>query len=154
MPKNHSKDHILNQSVKNTGLLLVRLAVMFLLLHGILPHDHHYFGNYPFQDETSNCLYRSGETGAHPLHCHAFNATEIDRVSVQTVKVPNMQIAKVMFSALERMRLQMKEDSDIIFVFRSCFPKQQYFFSAPSLRAPPVICQGISLKSPETSPGS
>jgi hypothetical protein len=61
----------INKKIQHFSLLL---ALLIIIAHMIIPHDHHLAGVLPGQADT--CPYPENETGNHrgfPIHCHAFN---------------------------------------------------------------------------------
>ncbi len=129
----------MNHREKNTGIWLTSLAAMILLLHNIFPHDHHYQDFRPLQhDDLTDCLFQHTENNNPPLHCHAFNNTDINPSNTAKVEVPVSQIIKLLFSPIDRFcsdETDKKNPFTLLIPFS--FRDQQYDPSALLLRAPP-----------------
>ncbi len=74
---------VINRKIQHFSLLL---AVLIIIAHMVIPHDHHLAGTIPGQDET--CPYSKNNTGNHkgfPVHCHAFNDLNAEKATSFTL---------------------------------------------------------------------
>jgi hypothetical protein len=72
---------------KHTTVFPVSLAILVILLHMFMPHDHHL--DTSFTDTDQSCNSHENETenrSTFPAHCHAFNILDFEksRASVNT----------------------------------------------------------------------
>ncbi len=64
----------MRKAVKHITSLSMWLAVLAMLAHMVIPHDHHI--SETFSDQKQNCPashHQNGEKPEFPVHCHAFN---------------------------------------------------------------------------------
>jgi hypothetical protein len=72
---------------KHTTVFPISLAILVILLHMFMPHDHHLDTSFTETDQSCNSHENEkGNRSAFPTHCHAFNVLDFEksRASVNT----------------------------------------------------------------------
>jgi hypothetical protein len=80
----------LGKFFKNISTRFLWLAVIIIMVHSVIPHDHHpeYSGSNP----DTSCNAAENEAGHHPslpLHCHAFNDLVCEKFTFLFFKLHN-----------------------------------------------------------------
>jgi hypothetical protein len=76
--------------LKKVAVMFLWLAVIIIMGHTVIPHDHHteYSGSIP----DASCNANENEAGNHhslPLHCHAFNDLVCEKFTFLFFKLHN-----------------------------------------------------------------
>ncbi len=126
----------INRKIQHFSLLL---AVLIIIAHMIIPHDHHLAGINPGQDDT--CPYSKGETGNHkgfPIHCHAFNELSAEEASTLVFSAYFHFTFDLLTSSAGPYHPDLSINSARHFEIRGAIPGL-YTRSISLLRAPPYI---------------
>ena len=127
--------------VQHIGRLFTFLAGLIILAHAVVPHHHHFELLHSAQEKSTCENSTHDENSENPnSHCHAFNILVSGKTTISSLNnslpdyfsfylpgiIANIEIPPV------------KNHITTFFGYRAIFIKQ-FFASAQSLRAPPVI---------------
>lgn len=126
--------YYINRKIQHFSLLL---AVLIIIAHMIIPHDHHLAGTIPGQDDT--CPFSKEETGNHegfPIHCHAFNDLSAEEASTLVFSAYFHFTFDLLNSSTDPFLPDLSINSGGLFEIRGSIPGL-YTCSISLLRAPP-----------------
>ena len=126
---------------KNITTFSLWLAMLVIIAHQFIPHDHHLGHIYPEKGETCSTTHDgdSENTSKLPLHCHAFNNLTLEKNT--TLVAPSIHDIAFYFIDV-KIYHSITPGSVII---NRCFSDFQEplikidFLKLSSLRAPPAI---------------
>ena len=122
--------------LKNITTFSLWLAMLIIIAHQFIPHDHHFGHLYPEKGEACST---PDNTSKLPSHCHAFNNLTIEKKAVTVIST--IHVFTVYF-------IDIKVFNSItpgLVVAKNCFADLQEllikidFLKLSSLRAPPAI---------------
>jgi hypothetical protein len=129
----------LNRLLKYISALFICIAGLILIVHLVIPHDHHYNGLYSEQD--LKCPLKDNQAGDHrgfPLHCNAFNDFATDRV-IEYIFIYNLHNFIPDFNCDDELLFPPYRSTIILVTNYDQPPINPILFDLFLLRAPPAL---------------
>jgi hypothetical protein len=131
---------MIRRIVRNSGVLLIFLAVLALVSHMIIPHNHHLA-----ESDTLNegkCPFPFNDPNHHsgfPFHCHAFNDLASEKVVsyyfVRNIQSRDFVPGSIFDLDVTNLKISCSRFFDVLEL-----PLDSFILEFSSLRAPPTIC--------------
>jgi len=126
---------------KNITTFSLWLAMLVIVAHQFIPHDHHLGHIYPEKGEACSDAHEgeSENTSKLPLHCHAFNNLTFAKNTAPVA--PNIHVIALYFVVVD----VFNSITPVFVILKSSFADFQEplikidFLKLSSLRAPPAI---------------
>jgi hypothetical protein len=126
---------------KNITSFSLWLAMLVIIAHQFIPHDHHLGHIYPEKGEACSTTHEAESENPSnlPLHCHAFNNLTLEKNTAPVT--PNIHVIALYFIVV---KVHHPITPDLVIINR-CFADFQEplikidFLKLSSLRAPPAI---------------
>ncbi|VAW20769.1 hypothetical protein MNBD_BACTEROID01-1128 [hydrothermal vent metagenome] len=129
----------MNTNRENTGIFFLWLAALTIMLHAVIPHNHH-FDPYSFfqNNDAQACSSEENNTEPPSVHCHAFNGTIVNRINAVTVENPGSHNTNLYSLRFSEPLLSIAGIGNTIYLLINFTPPKQYLRFYSPLRAPPV----------------
>jgi len=128
----------MNKNRGNTGIFFLWLAAVIIILHAVIPHNHH-LDPYPSlqNNDAQTCSSEETNTEDPSIHCHAFNGTIVNRINAVTVENPGTHDTNLYSLRITEPLLSIAGIGNTIYFSINFAPPKQYLRSYSPLRAPP-----------------
>ena len=131
----------MNLKGQHIGRIFIFLAGLIILAHAVVPHHHHFELTHSSVQE-SNCESSSQDnnTETPDSHCHAFNILASGKSTISSLNISLSEHFSFYLAGII-VNIETSPVQNLIttfFGYQSSF-KKQFFITAQSLRAPPVI---------------
>lgn len=130
----------MNLKRQHIGRLFTFFAGLIIIAHTVVPHHHHFELTHSSEQE-STCEIPTQEknTKAHDSHCHAFNVLVLEKTSTTSL---NQSLSDHFnffpFGIIVQIEIPPVTNITTIFFGSYALFIKQFFFTAHSLREPPV----------------
>ena len=125
----------MNFKGQHIGGIFTFLAGLIILAHAVVPHHHHFeLIHSSGQESTCEIPAQEKNTEAQDSHCHAFNIIVSDKTNTTFLK---QSISDIVGIIVQIEIPPIKNITATFFGNHALFIKQ-FFFTARSLRGPPV----------------
>jgi hypothetical protein len=133
----------MNKIIKNTSAFFLLLAGLAIILHSIIPHDHHLAESCISQNDS--CPLSGNNTDNHgvnpsgsPVHCHAFNDLVSEKANTNNFSTLTKKSDISAGNVIDQIAPDSEYISTIIVDQQRSLPDSHYL-ELSSLRAPPSL---------------